>query len=106
MRILKRKIIKGQGFVHMIPTEEEDLWHIYNLIQEGDQIKSQTTRKIVSVSQSGVKNAIKKKILLTLKVVKITYHAGDHLALEIKVNISKISAVSSSLFFFFLHIKI
>lgn len=50
MRILKRRIIKGQGYVQMIPTEEEDLWHIYNLIHEGDKIKSLTTRKIVSVS--------------------------------------------------------
>lgn len=32
MKILKRKIIKGEGFVHLIPTEEEDLWHIYNLV--------------------------------------------------------------------------
>lgn len=47
MKILKRKIIKGEGFVHLIPTEEEDLWHIYNLVQEGDQVKSLTTRKVV-----------------------------------------------------------
>ncbi|KRW99069.1 hypothetical protein PPERSA_11670 [Pseudocohnilembus persalinus] len=90
MKILKRKIIKGQGFVQMIPTEEEDLWHIYNLIHEGDKIKSITTRKVVSVSQTGVKNAQKKRIVLTLKIVKISYHASDHLALEIKgINVEK-----------------
>lgn len=28
----------------MIPEESEDMWHVYNLIQEGDLLRSSTIR--------------------------------------------------------------
>lgn len=48
MKILKRSFKKwGEGYVTLIPTDDEDLWHIYNLIQKGDHIKMKTKRKII-----------------------------------------------------------
>lgn len=48
MRILKKNFKKwGEGFVSLIPTDDEDLWHIYNLIQKGDHIQMKTKRKII-----------------------------------------------------------
>jgi protein pelota len=49
MRLLKKRINyqKGIGFLHLIPTEEDDFWHIYNLIAVGDIIKTSTFRKVV-----------------------------------------------------------
>lgn len=44
MRILKRKIFHGQGFVHLKADEEDDLWFLYNLIQPGDNIRTLTCR--------------------------------------------------------------
>jgi len=32
MRIVSKKIHNKEGFLVLIPTEEEDFWHIYNLI--------------------------------------------------------------------------
>jgi protein pelota len=49
MRIERRSIKKpwGEGYVTLTPTDDEDLWHIYNLIQKGDQIRMKTSRKII-----------------------------------------------------------
>jgi protein pelota len=56
MRILNRKIHKGVGFVHLMPTDLEDYWHLYNLISEGDCLKMKTTRKITKENKTGLKN--------------------------------------------------
>lgn len=52
MKILKKRIHigKGSGFLHVMPVEEDDLWHLYNLIQIGDIVKTSTQRKIVRES--------------------------------------------------------
>ena len=49
MRIERRSIKKawGEGYVTLVPTDDEDLWHIYNLIQKGDHIRMKTKRKII-----------------------------------------------------------
>lgn len=53
MRILKTRIDRGCGFVHLIPTDDEDLWHIYNLITVGDIIQAMTLRKIINETYTG-----------------------------------------------------
>ena len=32
MKIIKKAIKNNSGFIHIEPEEEEDIWHIYNLI--------------------------------------------------------------------------
>lgn len=35
MKVGKKAIAKdGSGFVQLYPNDDEDLWHLYNLIQE------------------------------------------------------------------------
>lgn len=48
MKILKKRInfSKGIGFLFVMPVEEDDYWHLYNIIQIGDIIKTSTYRKI------------------------------------------------------------
>jgi protein pelota len=87
MRILKKNFKKwGEGFVSLIPTDDEDLWHIYNLIQKGDHIQMKTKRKIVDEKNvTGLKKVTKKLITLTLLIVDIDYFAeGDRLAISVK----------------------
>jgi protein pelota len=48
MRLLK-KVISGKppsGFVDILPEDDEDLWHAYNLIAMGDSVTAGTFRKV------------------------------------------------------------
>lgn len=73
MRILKQKIFHGQGFVHLIAQEDDDLWYIYNLIQPGDNIRTLTYRKIKFTSKTGSVNNEIKTFMCTLQVEKVDY---------------------------------
>lgn len=50
MRILGKRIVKGVGFLRILPTDEDDLWYLYNLVSIGDIIRTSTHRKIVRES--------------------------------------------------------
>ena len=88
MRIERRSIKKawGEGYVTLVPTDDEDLWHIYNLIQKGDHIRMKTRRKIIDDSNiTGLKKIRTRMITLTLLIVEISYFAKyDRLCIAIK----------------------
>lgn len=45
MKCTKRQIAEdGSGFVTLIPQEQEDLWHVVNLITLGDHLRASTWR--------------------------------------------------------------
>lgn len=46
MKLLKKGISEknAQGFIIVIPEHTEDLWHLYHIIQAGDQVRAFTTR--------------------------------------------------------------
>ncbi len=48
MRFLKKGIDykRKTGFIYVMITEKEDIWHIYNLIKEGDEVRAACERKI------------------------------------------------------------
>jgi len=53
MRLLK-KVISGKppsGFVDILPEDDEDLWHAYNLIHVGDFVTAGTFRKVGKVQK-------------------------------------------------------
>ena len=93
MRIERRSIKKawGEGYVTLVPTDDEDLWHIYNLIQKGDHIRMKTRRKIIDDSNvTGLKKIRTRMITLTLLIVEISYYAKeDRLCISIKGRNSK-----------------
>lgn len=54
MKILKRALEpNGSGEITVLCEEQEDLWHLYNLIQKGDLVTCKTYRKVVSESSTG-----------------------------------------------------
>jgi stalled ribosome rescue protein Dom34 len=45
------------------------LWHIYNLIDEGDRIRMTTFRKITIVDEkTGLKKVLRKRMTITLAI--------------------------------------
>ncbi|MEM3050758.1 MAG: mRNA surveillance protein pelota, partial [Candidatus Bathyarchaeia archaeon] len=44
MKIIEKNL--QQGFVKVIPTSEDDLWHLYNVIYKGDEVYAYSARAI------------------------------------------------------------
>lgn len=46
MKIVKKEILtkNSSGYVKLIPEHTEDLWHLYNIIAEGDFVGATTVR--------------------------------------------------------------
>lgn len=63
----------GEGQVALTPEEPEDMWHLYNLIQEGDWIRASTIRKVTTESATGTTASNKVRTTLTLAIESIEY---------------------------------
>ena len=50
MRIIKKGIAhrNGEGFVRLQPDEAEDMYHLFNLICEGDIVRADTIRNVTA----------------------------------------------------------
>lgn len=59
--------------VVLVPEEDEDMWHVYNLLQEGDSIRASTMRKVVTESGTGTTAASKVRTMLTIAIESIDY---------------------------------
>ncbi|KAL1490746.1 hypothetical protein ABEB36_013393 [Hypothenemus hampei] len=74
MKLIHKDIDKGgQGVVTLIPEEPEDIWHAYNLISEGDSVKSSTIRKVQSESSTGSSTSNRIRTTLTITVENIDF---------------------------------
>ncbi|KAH9814560.1 eRF1 domain 1-domain-containing protein [Melampsora americana] len=73
------KISKGEGSMTLEAQNDEDIWHAYNLINIGDEVRSSAVRKIVSESNStsGNKESRRVHLNLTIEVKKIAYSGVD-----------------------------
>eukprot|EP01053_Blabericola_migrator_P006249 Blabericola_migrator_1__6248@NODE_314_length_10020_cov_127_741485_g257_i0_p3_GENE_NODE_314_length_10020_cov_127_741485_g257_i0NODE_314_length_10020_cov_127_741485_g257_i0_p3_ORF_typecomplete_len387_score70_55eRF1_1/PF03463_15/1_5e35eRF1_3/PF03465_15/5_6e19eRF1_2/PF03464_15/1_1e15_NODE_314_length_10020_cov_127_741485_g257_i0181178 len=68
----------GPGNVTLEPEEDEDLWHLYHLIQEGDRVRARTSRKVKLENASGAVDVRVKRMVLTIEVTKVDYEPNDH----------------------------
>jgi protein pelota len=57
----------------VVCEEEEDVWHMYNLIRPGDNVRCSTLRKVTQETQTGSKNSQRVHITLTIIVETIAY---------------------------------
>jgi protein pelota len=75
MKLRKKDICNknGEGIVVLIPEETEDMWHIYNLITEDDQVRATTFRKVVMTSSTGSSTSERKRVTLTLRVESVDF---------------------------------
>ena len=80
MRIVSKHIDKnGDGKITLIPEEDEDFWHLYNLISKGDAFRAKTFRKVVSETKTGSVSSEKKLISVMLRITDISYYSDDHI---------------------------
>ncbi|BAS91441.1 Os04g0659900, partial [Oryza sativa Japonica Group] len=64
-----RFIVKAQ----LVPEEEDDLWHAYNLIVPGDTLQSVTVRKVLREMASGGRDAERVRLKLEIVVESVDY---------------------------------
>ena len=77
MKLIRRNLDKDRsGSMTLYPEQAEDMWHLYNLIQVGDVLRSTTMRRVVSESATGSTSSQKVRTNLTIKVVKLDFDAG------------------------------
>lgn len=62
-----------QGSVVLIPDEPEDMWHAYNLIAEGDSVRSTTIRKVQNETATGSSTSSRVRTMLTITVETIDF---------------------------------
>ena len=87
MKILSRRIGKWkEGHVTLVPTDDEDMWHIYNLIRPGDVMRMKSLRKIIHENEkTGLKKIRVKNLLLTLMIKDIEYfQQADRICIRVK----------------------
>ncbi|XP_037816849.1 protein pelota [Lucilia sericata] len=74
MKLVSKNMDKGgQGSVILIPEESEDMWHAYNLISEGDSVRSTTIRKVQNETATGSSTSSRVRTTLTITVESIDF---------------------------------
>jgi len=74
MKLVNKNLEKdGAGSVVMVPDETEDMWHAFNLIQEGDAVRASTIRKVTTESNTGSRSSDRVRTVLTIQVEAIDF---------------------------------
>ncbi|KAL0912333.1 hypothetical protein M5K25_018297 [Dendrobium thyrsiflorum] len=69
MKLVRRDLEPdGPGSINIIPEEDDDMWHAYNLISEGDLVQAVTVRKVLRELASGGRDSERVKLKLEIKV--------------------------------------
>ncbi|WWC89512.1 mRNA surveillance protein pelota [Kwoniella dendrophila CBS 6074] len=77
MKLINKHIEKdGSGYVTLRPEDDEDMWHVYNLISEGDHVRALAVRRVQTVSSTGSSDSYRVKTNLTLEVTKTTFSSA------------------------------
>ncbi len=80
MKVNSRDLMKDDGGTIRLRTEEsEDIWHIFNLIDKGDRVRTATMRKVVSESSTGSTTSRRLRLQLTVQVEKTDFDPEKNL---------------------------
>lgn len=84
MKLIRKQLERDlSGTLTLLPQDPEDIWHVYNIIQVGDEIEALTTRKLVLE-----KGTPRVRMKLQIKVSKVEYE-GDSGILRLNGKTSK-----------------
>ncbi|KAH3757350.1 protein pelota-like [Pelomyxa schiedti] len=99
MKLLARVIDKnGLGYVSLIANGPEDLWHTYQLLQEGDRVRTTTFRKVQTVSATGSTVSEKVKVTLTILVKRVDFTPEAELLRVNGINVTESDKVKVGAF--------
>jgi len=75
MKVVSRDVSAkdGSGQMALVPEEEEDMWHAYNIIGVGDSLRATTIRKVQTESATGSTSSQKVRTTLTISVEDIDF---------------------------------
>jgi len=74
MKLVHQALEKdGAGVVALVPEESRDMWHAFNLIQEGDAVRASTARKVTNEGATGSRTSEKVRTTLTVQVENIDF---------------------------------
>lgn len=77
MKLVGKRIEKDHsGYVTLRPEEDEDMWHLYNLIQEGDEVRAPAIRRVQTETSTGSTSSHRVKTTLTLSVQRMHFSAA------------------------------
>lgn len=62
-----------QGYVTLRPEDDEDMYHIYNLISPGDQVRALAVRRVQTTSSTGSSDSYRVRVQLQLAVTKTDF---------------------------------
>lgn len=60
----------------LLPDENEDMWHTYNILMEGDRLRASTIRKVQQASVTGSSTSSRVRTTITIQVEAITFDTG------------------------------
>ena len=76
MRIIGRDIPSNS--IKVMPETDEDLWHLYNVVELGDSVRASTTRREEKAADKiRAERADKKRMTLSVRVEKIEFSEDD-----------------------------
>ena len=76
MKVVSRHIERdGSGSVTLVPEEDEDMYHLFNLIEEHDQVRAPAVRRVQSESSTGSIESHRVRVTLTIEVSKTAFDA-------------------------------
>ncbi|KAI0736173.1 pelota [Fomitopsis betulina] len=74
MKLVGKHIDKdGSGHVTLRPEDNEDMWHLYNLIAPGDRVRAPAIRRVQNVSATGSTESHRVRLNLTLAVSRVAW---------------------------------
>ncbi|CAA7259871.1 unnamed protein product [Cyclocybe aegerita] len=77
MKLVNKFIDKhGAGHVTLRPEDDEDMWHLYNLIQPGDSVRAPAIRRVQNVSSTGSTESHRVRLNLTIQVGRVDFSSG------------------------------
>ncbi|EIW82093.1 hypothetical protein CONPUDRAFT_54793 [Coniophora puteana RWD-64-598 SS2] len=83
MKLIGKGVDKeGTGHVTLRPEDDEDMWHLYNLIQEGDNVRAPAIRRVQNISSTGSTESKRVRLNLTLAVTRTEFSSSGAASTE------------------------
>ncbi|PFH52827.1 hypothetical protein AMATHDRAFT_56321 [Amanita thiersii Skay4041] len=77
MKLVGKYVDKhGAGHVTLRPEDDEDMWHLYNLIQQQDHVRAPAIRRVQTESSTGSTESHRIRLNLTLQVNRIEFSSS------------------------------